>query len=173
MAQKKELRKEQNFVPSRMTSFNAWKELGFHNILGVEDLMEPESYPIIGSVQQIHDLINSQFRSRALDVHPDKNASRAAAVQFERITKARGEPLMIKSVAFLTESWGESIGSTAKPSNLYPYGLQLCQRQMSTAARSRMTKGKTQPANMSATAPIRILHRRQNYWQKRRSTPIR
>ena len=151
----REERKRVAFIPSRELSLDAWKELGMHSILGVEDVVEPECYPIIGTTKNIHDLINHQFRVKTLNVHPDKTDSLIAKTDFERITTAWDELLNLKSVFLRSQSWKKSIGSDVKPTELYPQGMQLFQRHLHEAAKSRMTTDQSSNSSMTSRIPLR------------------
>ena len=37
-----------------------WKKIGFHELLGEEDIANSEEFPIIGSTEDIHDIIDNQ-----------------------------------------------------------------------------------------------------------------
>ena len=116
--------------PTEMT--DPWKELGLHDVLTAGDLVAD------GTVQLVRDLVNTQFRVKALLLHPDKNDSITAAVAFGRVQQARNDLLGLEDMASIRNSWRKSIGDEVEEKGeRFPSGLQLAQKHVPSAAATR------------------------------------
>ena len=106
------------------------------------------------------DLIKTQFRAKAKSLHPDKNDSIIAAVNFGRVQQARDELLELNDIASLRTSWKKSIGGeTTTQEDMFPEGLQLLQQFLTTAVRSRSSTVQASTSSMPSKLPLRPAER--------------
>ena len=129
------------------------QKLGLHDLLSTDDLVAN------GTVHLVHDLIKAQYRIKALLLHPDKNDSVTAAVCFGRIQEARNDLLGLHDMASIRSSWRKSIGSEEVQGDLYPQGLQLLQKHLETAVKSRSATAQASTSSMPSKIPLRPTER--------------